>query len=186
MLILNSIFYFWAMGRYLLNLSLSMGLIRRCSQSLSLHGLNTSMFSISLSLTLWDSANANTLRPLASLHKRALKAILLKPTTLAISDYNFLFILPLKKKKKKKRLNYNKGVLMHRVMSEKVPPSLTAEFSLNGQSRHSGKLNIPIPRTDLFKSSLEYSGSLLWSSFHGSLKLSSSSETFKSRYMSYT
>ena len=118
------------------------------SLSLSLHGLNTSMFSISLSLTLWDSASANTLRPLASLHKRALKAILLKPTTLAISDYNFLFILPLKKK----RLNYNKGVLMHSVMSEKVPLFLTAKFSLN-QSRHSGKLNIPIPRTDLFKSS---------------------------------
>ena len=33
---------------------------------------------------------------LVSLHKRALKAILLKNTTLAISDYNFLSILPLK------------------------------------------------------------------------------------------
>ena len=30
------------------------------------------------------------------IHKRALKAILLKNSTLAISDYNFLFILPLK------------------------------------------------------------------------------------------
>ena len=38
-------------------------------------------------------------------------------------------------------------------MSGKVPPSLTAKLSLN-QSRYSGKLNIPIPRIDLFKSSL--------------------------------
>ena len=39
--------------------------------------------------------------------KTALKAILLKTTTLAISDYNFLSILPLKE-----RLNYNKGILI--------------------------------------------------------------------------
>ena len=43
--------------------------------------------------TLWDSANANTPKPLVSLHKRTLKAILLKNTSLAISDYNFLYIL---------------------------------------------------------------------------------------------
>ena len=79
-----------------------------------------------------------------SLHKRALKAILLKTTTLTISDYSFLSIVPLKE-----RLNYNKGVLIHQIMSGKVPPSPTATFSLN-QSRHSGKLNTPMPRTDLF------------------------------------
>ena len=47
-------------------------------------------------LTLWDSASANTLKLLVGLHKRALKAILLKTTTLVISDHNFLSILPLK------------------------------------------------------------------------------------------
>ena len=48
---------------------------------------------------------------LVSLHKRALKAvILLKNTTLAISDYNFLSIFPLEE-----RLNYNKGVLVHKI-----------------------------------------------------------------------
>ena len=45
--------------------------------------------------TLWDSESANTLKPLVSLHKKALKAIL-KSTTRAISEYNFLSILPLK------------------------------------------------------------------------------------------
>ena len=81
-------------------------------------------------------------------------------------------------------LNYNKGVLIHKIMSGKVPPSLTAKLSLN-QSRHSGKLNIPIPRTDLFKSSRVYSGSVLWNSLPDSLRLPPSTETFKSRYMSY-
>ena len=46
-----------------------------------------------------------------SLHKRVLKAILLKTTTLTISDYSFLSIVPLKE-----RLNYNKGVLIHQIM----------------------------------------------------------------------
>ena len=102
------------------------------------------------------------------------KAILLKNknkkhTTLAISDYNFLSVLPLKE-----RLDYNKRVLKHKIMSEKVPPSLTAKCSLNqsghslnqsghslnqsghslNQSGHSGKLNIAIPRSDLFKFSV--------------------------------
>ena len=113
---------------------------------------------------------------LVNLHKRVLKAILLKTTTLTISDYNFLSVLSLKE-----RLNYNKGVLIHKIMSGKVPPSLMSNFSRN-QSRHSGKLNIPI-LTDLFKSSLEYSGSVLWNSLPDSLR--SSTDTFKSRYMSY-
>ena len=71
-----------------------------------------------------------------SLHKRSLKAILLKSTTLTISDYSFLSILPLKE-----RLNYNKGVLIHKIMCGKVPPSLMARFSLN-QSGQSEKKSI--------------------------------------------
>jgi len=66
----------------------------------------------------WDSASANTLKPSVSLHKRALKAFLLENkfkikifktnTTLAISDCNFLSILPLKGV-----LIHNKGLLIH-------------------------------------------------------------------------
>ena len=130
--------------------------------------------------TLWDSASANILKPLVSLHKRPLRVILLKNTTLVISGYNFLSILPLKE-----TLNYNKGVLIHQIMSGKVPPSLRTKFSLN-QSRHSGKLSIPVPRTDLFQSSLVNSGKVLWNSLPDSLRLPPSTETFKSCYMSYT
>ena len=71
---------------------------------------------------------------------------------------------------------------MHRIVSGKVPPYLTAKCSLS-QSQHCGKVNIPIPRIDLFKSSLVYSGSVLWHSFHDSPRLQYSTETFKSRYM---
>ena len=50
---------------------------------------------------------------------------MLKTATLAISDYIFLSILPLKE-----RLNYNDGVLIHKIVrkSQTVP---TAKVSLN-------------------------------------------------------
>ena len=63
------------------------------------------------------TASANTLRSLFNLYKRALKAILLKTTTPAISDYPFF---PSKKV-------WTIGV--HKIMSEKAPLSLTAKFS---------------------------------------------------------
>ena len=67
--------------------------------------------------TLRDSASAHIRRPFSSLHNRAIKIIiLLKITTLAISDYNLLSILPLKE-----RLGYNKGVLTHKGMSGNIP-----------------------------------------------------------------
>lgn len=44
--------------------------------------------------TPWHSASTNILKPLASLHKRALKAIL-KKTTLVTLDFKSLSILPL-------------------------------------------------------------------------------------------
>ena len=73
--------------------------------------------------SITDRRCENALKPLISLHKKALMAILLKTTTLVISDYNCLSIFFLKE-----RLSYNKGVMMHKVMSGKVPPLLTAKF----------------------------------------------------------
>ena len=45
--------------------------------------------------TLWDSASQNTLKPLHSLHRRALKLILLKQSSLEKDDYDKLNVLPL-------------------------------------------------------------------------------------------
>ena len=56
--------------------------------------------------TLWKSASANTLKPLVSIHKQALKLTLLKSTSLTAQDYKLLDVLPLKLK-----LEFNKGLL---------------------------------------------------------------------------
>ena len=70
-------------------------------------------------------------------------------------------------RQRKKGVSDDKGVMMHKVMSKNVPPSLMTKHSLN-QSQHSGKLNMSVPRLDLFKSNLVYFGSVLWNSLHDS------------------
>ena len=105
--------------------------------------------------TLWDSASGNAMQPLVRVHRRAIKAVLMKPQ-INLIDYKTIRILPLNE-----RLNYNKGVLMCKILAGKSPHNITQSFSLN-TSRTSVKLNTPIPRLDLYKTSLRYSGSVLW------------------------
>ena len=128
--------------------------------------------------TLWDSASQNTLKPLHSLHRRALKLILLKQSSLEKDDYNKLNVLPLHT-----RLKYNKSILMKKIMVGNAPPSLSRLFPIN-PTRDQIKINIPTPRIDLFKTSLTFSGASLWNSLPYSLKIQSS-KLFKKRYLSY-
>ena len=69
--------------------------------------------------TLWDSASANTLKPLVSIHKRALKLTLLKSTSLTAHDYKLLDVPPLKLK-----LEFNKGIIMHKIVFGYAPSNL--------------------------------------------------------------
>ena len=62
--------------------------------------------------TLWDSASANTLKPLVNIHKQALKLTLLKSTSLTAHDYKLLDVLLLKLK-----LEFNKGIIIHKIVS---------------------------------------------------------------------
>ena len=70
-------------------------------------------------LTLWDLACISTLKNLVSLHKRALKLILLKSTPLTYAGYKILCILQLKL-----RFDLNKGIFMYKIMPESAPPHL--------------------------------------------------------------
>ena len=104
--------------------------------------------------TLLESASANTLKPLVSIHKRTLKLSLLKSTSLTAHDYKVLDVPPLKFK-------FNKGFIMHKIVSGYAPSNL--KFNLHSsQNRCSQKLVVPSPRLDLFKCSLMYSLGNLW------------------------
>ena len=127
--------------------------------------------------TLWDSASESLLKPLKSLHRRAVKIILLKNTSLTNDDYKKTTILPLKH-----RLMYNKARFMHKILSGKAPTYLVKRVSINLYSRnYSRKLNVPMPRLDLFKSSLMYSGPTLWNSLPVVLTEPSTVSIFKHR-----
>ena len=132
--------------------------------------------SIDYASTIWDSASANALKPLQSLHKRALKLVLLTKLSLSSSHYTQLNILPLNL-----RLEYNKGIMMHKIMTGHAPEILSSKFILNS-SRNTNKLCVPIPRIDMFKSSLSYSGCIIWNSLPDSIKLLQCLSTFRKHY----
>ena len=115
--------------------------------------------------TLWDSASDSLKKPLKSLHRRAIKIVLLKRTSLTDKDYKAAQILPLSS-----MLMSNKGHFVY----------LSTKLFINQSSRNSSrKLNVPIPRIDLFKSSLVYSGPVLWNSLPSKLRLPVSPSVFK-------
>ena len=103
--------------------------------------------------TLWDLACVSTLKPLVSLHSRALK---LKSTSLTDEDFKTLCILPVKL-----RFELNKRTFMHKSMFESAQLYLRQLSQVN-RSKGLNKITITIPRIDLFKSSLTYSGAVLW------------------------
>ena len=120
-----------------------------------------------------DSANANTLKPLVSIHKRALKLNLLKSTSLTAHDYKLLDVLPLKLK-----LEFNKGIIMHKIVSGYAPSNLKLNFH-SKQIRHSHTLIVPRPRLDLFKCSLMYSRGNLLNNLPLSIKILSDHKASK-------
>ena len=123
--------------------------------------------------TLWDSASANVLKSLVRLHKRAVKLVLLKSTTLTNDDYKAVGILPFKS-----QLEHNKAMMMHKIMTGNAPQSLINHFPIN-TNRLSNKLLLPTPRLDLFKSSLVYSGSVYWNNLPATLKTTRNPVSFR-------
>ena len=136
---------------------------------------------INYASTVWDSASEKTLKPLQSLYRRAIKLIILKSSSLTVSDYKNLNILPIKMK-----LKFNKALFMFKIMSGFAPPSLRGKFVTNS-NRHIQRVIVPLPRIDLFKTSFTYSGGCLWNELLSSLKVDEikSLPSFKKTYHSY-
>ena len=126
--------------------------------------------------TLFDTCSASTLKPLTRLHKRAIKTILLKSSSLESSDYTNLGILPMSH-----QFRLNKAVFMYRIMNGLAPPTLSARFQIN-QSRYTNNILIKKPRIDLVKSSLLYSGGSLWNMISESIKNRHSINSFRAAY----
>ena len=64
----------------------------------------------------WDSASDALQKPLRSLHRRAIKIVLLKRTSLTNKDYKTAQVLPLSS-----RLMSNKVRFEHKIVSGRAP-----------------------------------------------------------------
>ena len=71
---------------------------------------------------------------------------------------------------------------MHKIVSGRAPIYISIKLLINQSWRNSSrKLNVSVPRLDLFKSSLVYSGPALWNSLFSELRLPVSPSVFKKR-----
>ena len=124
--------------------------------------------------TLWDSTNNRSLKIIERAYKRAVKAVINKNTTLTKSDYKNAGIRTLTD-----QLKINKLSLMHKIVNKKAPSTLIEKFPLK-KSKHALKV-CPgrVPRTDLYKSSLRYTGPSTWNSLPDKLRTTLNFATFK-------
>ena len=109
-----------------------------------------------------ECANDHMLR-LQSLHKRAVKQVMSKSNTSYNERCVAMRTLPLKK-----QLLYNKGLLVHKIKSGKVPAYLlniiTDSHRVQSDLGPRNETQIyPDVRIDLFKCSLKFSGAKAWS-----------------------
>ena len=123
--------------------------------------------------TCWDHSSENNLKPLKRLYKRAIKLVLLKSSTLQENDFKELDILPLDKK-----LKLNKAVFMYKIMNNLTPAYLSKRFPI-AHIRNKTRIPLPRPRTNLFMTSLTYSGSKLWNNLTNFNAHATSVQSFK-------
>ena len=123
-------------------LAVKISQLAKVKHFLDLH--STSMFFsahiltvIDYASTLWDNASESNLRFMFRLHKWALKFVLIKSSSLTITDYSQLKTLNLKN-----RLKYNKLVCMHSVVYGSAPRNIISQFTIN-KYRHNHMLSFP-------------------------------------------
>ena len=124
--------------------------------------------------TVWDSCSGEYMKRINSIHRRAVKLILPDHTLNTDEKFKALNILPLEK-----QLFFNKAVITHKIYHDEAPPYLSPLLKKAPKRYGSCKLILPLPRIDLFKSSLSYSGSIIWNMLPNYLKLISSKPKFK-------
>ena len=124
--------------------------------------------------TVWDSCSGEYMKRINSIHRRAIKLLLPDQRISTDEKFKALNILPLEK-----QLFFNKATITHKIYHNKAPPYLSPLFNKAPTRYGSSKLILPLPRIDLFKSSISYSGSLIWNMLPNYLQLIRSTPKFK-------
>ena len=87
-----------------------------------------------------------------------------------------LDILPLNR-----HLQYNKAQLIHKIYHDKTPSYLSKVIKKAPDRYNSTNIIPPLPRIDLFKTSLAFSGAQIWNSLPPELHKTESLSNFKNK-----
>ena len=99
------------------------------------------------------------------MHRRAVKHLVPNKGLSTDEKLANLKILPLSK-----QLMYNKAIVVHKILYDKAPSYLTPLLQKASTRYGSTNLILPLPRIDICKSSLAYSGSLFWNTLPDEIK----------------
>ena len=132
---------------------------------------------------VWDSCSDVHIKKLKAVHKRAVKVLCAASPVLTGRGHIYYGPLPLKE-----HLQYNKCVLVHKVIRKKSPQYLRQLVHTAARNDHSSRnsiLILPQTRIDIYKMSFADSGSFCWNALPRTLKIACSVSTFKSKALQY-
>ena len=133
------------------------------------------MTHINYASTIWCYTKKVFIKPIQSLHKRAIK-IMYKISPKKNKDrYKSLDILPLSQ-----QFNFNTASLMYKILNDQAPTYLKNKFNISKSKRTKGCI-LPYIRIEQFKSSLTYQGSIIWNHLPSIFKTNLSLHTFKNK-----
>jgi hypothetical protein len=124
--------------------------------------------------TVWCNASDNITKRLYMLHRRGVKLLEPDSTIDILEKYSKTNILPLKQ-----QFILNVGIVMFKIKEKNVPMYLSDLMNnSNFHGRHD-HYKLPLPRIDLFKTSLSFWGAREWNSFPDTCKQSGTINAFK-------
>ena len=135
-----------------------------------------------LNLTLvmsvvWDGCSDLLKKRLNSLQRRSVKLIFPDTTLTTDQKLEDMRLMSLQK-----QLEYNKGFIMYRVLSNEAPVYIFNLYT-HTPSRYSNSRNyqliLPRPRIDIFKTSISFSGPFLWNNLPLTVRSCQSLSFFK-------
>ena len=138
-------------------------------------------------ITIWGNCSKQNIERLLKLQKKIARMILDKsydhPSEPLFKELKWLSI--------DKRIEYQKSLLMYKCQNEIAPQYLQDLFKFNSsdvyklRSVTNSNLAIPKPKTEIFKKSFQYSGTLIWNSLPHAVKSCNSLTTFKTKCFNY-
>ena len=134
---------------------------------------------INYASTLWDCCSEVNFKRVNSLYRRASKLIISNKHLTTDEKMQSLNLVPLRK-----HLQLNKCVFMKKILDGHAPIYLSNFFE-HSPIRGRKHLVLPQPRIDLFKSSLSYSGVVLWNNIPENIKQIKTITTFKVKMRSF-